>query len=237
MPPSPDVLPGALRALRHGLVVSCQAPIDSPLHDPSVIAALAQASLRWGAAGVRLDTPEHIRAVRERVSAPIIGQWKEKVPGFEVYITPQFRHAEAVAAAGADIIAIDGTQRERPGGRTVSSLIEQIHQRLGKPVMADVDTLAAAIAAQIAGADCVGTTLHGRTAQTSTEASPALDLIARMAERLGIPAICEGGLDTPELAREALSRGAYAVVVGRAITGIDMRLKQYRAAIAALHPG
>ena len=92
-----------------GLIVSCQAPITSPLHNPTIIAAMAQASANNGAKAVRIDTPNHIKAVKEKVPVPIIGLWKQIVAESDVYITPQFHHALAVAEAGADIIAIDAT--------------------------------------------------------------------------------------------------------------------------------
>ena len=80
-----------INALHHGLIVSCQAPPDSPLHNPLVIAAMAQAAMNQGAVGVRIDTPAHIKAVRQHSpTAPIIGLWKQQLPGSEVYITPQF---------------------------------------------------------------------------------------------------------------------------------------------------
>ncbi|MBW4576050.1 MAG: N-acetylmannosamine-6-phosphate 2-epimerase [Aphanothece sp. CMT-3BRIN-NPC111] len=215
--------------LRHSLIVSCQAPTDSPLHEPMVIAAMAQAAIRGGAAGVRIDTPAHVDAVRQRVSVPIIGLWKQVLPGYEVYITPQFEHAAAIANAGADIIAIDATLRERPGGETVAGLIAQIHDRLGKPVMADIDTIDAAIRAAAAGADIVGTTLYGYTAETKHLSPPGFELLTQMVDQLGVPVICEGGIASPAMAQDALKLGAYAVVVGTAITGIDYQVKAYQA--------
>lgn len=208
--------------------MSCQAPVDSPLHEPMVIAAIAQAAVNQGAVGVRIDTPAHVGAVRQRTSAPIIGLWKQQIPGFEVYITPQFHHAAAIAEAGADIIAIDATLRDRPEGETVTSLIKRIHEELGKPVMADVDTLEAAIAAATAGADVIGTTLYGYTAQTRHLTPPGFDLLRQMVEQIATPSICEGGITSPQMAQQALKVGAYAVVVGTAITGIDHQVKTYR---------
>lgn len=220
-----------IQALRHGLVISCQAPADSPLHAPEVIAAIAQAAVNQGAVGVRIDTPAHIQAVRTRLTVPIIGLWKQQVSGFEVYITPQFEQAEAIALAGADIIAIDATLRPRPNGETVSTLIAQIHDRLGKPVMADVDTLAAAIAAAEAGADLVGTTLYGYTHATQQLIPPGFELLMQMVKHLAVPAICEGGIASPQMARQAIDLGSYAVVVGTAITGIDAQVKSYQSAL------
>lgn len=222
-----------VQTLRQGLIVSCQAPVDSPLHSPLVIAAMAQASVNQGAVGVRLDTPAHIQAVRRQCpTTPIIGLWKQQLPESEVYITPQFHHASAVAAAGADIIAIDATLRQRPRGETVETLIAQTHVELGKLVMADIDTTENAIAAQKAGADFVGTTLYGYTTQTKHLSPPGLNLLTQLVEQLDVPVICEGGIASPQMAKEALQLGAYAVVVGTAITGIDLQVKAYQQAIS-----
>jgi N-acylglucosamine-6-phosphate 2-epimerase len=184
-----------------------------------------------GAVGVRIDTPYHVSAVRERVKVPIIGLWKQQISGCEVYITPQYEQAEAIAGAGADIIAIDATLRQRPHGETVAGLIKRIHAELGKLVMADVDTIENAIAAADAGADIVGTTLYGYTKETKHLSPPGFELLTQMVQKLDIPVICEGGISSPKMAREALNLGAYAVVVGGAITGIDYLVKAYREGI------
>jgi N-acylglucosamine-6-phosphate 2-epimerase len=221
-----------IQTLQHGLVVSCQAPVDSPLHEPVVIAAMAQAAVNQGAVGVRIDSPTHVEAVRSRIEAPIIGLWKQQIPDYEVYITPQFQHAAKIAQAGADIIAIDATQRPRPNNETVANLIARIHTELKKPVMADIDTLAAAIAAAEAGADLIGTTLYGYTAETRRCTLPGFDLLSQIVKQLhSVPAICEGGIASPQMARRALALGAYAIVVGTAITGIDLQVKAYQTAL------
>jgi len=219
-----------IQALNQGLVVSCQAPVDSPLHEPMVIAAMALAAVNNGAVAVRIDTPVHIKAVRARVKVPIIGLWKQVIADSEVYITPQFHHAAAVAEAGADIIAIDATMRNRPGDETVVDIIANIHQQLGKLVMADVDTIEAAKSAVAAGADIVGTTLFGYTAETRHLSPPGWELLKQMVEQLDIYVICEGGIASPQMARQAFDLGANAVVVGTAITGIDLQVKAYVAA-------
>ncbi|WP_239651434.1 N-acetylmannosamine-6-phosphate 2-epimerase [Neosynechococcus sphagnicola] len=210
-------------------------PVKRPLTPrctpPPIIAAIAQAAVNQGAVGVRIDTPAHISRVRQQVSVPIIGLWKQQIPGSEVYITPQFHHAQAIAEAGADLIAIDATLRSRPQGETVESLIRRIHQELGKPVMADIDTLEAAIAAETAGADLIGTTLYGYTAATRHLTPPGFELLSDWVQQGHIPVICEGGIQTPAMARQALELGAYAVVVGTAITGIDALVNAYCAAL------
>ncbi|MEA5577323.1 N-acetylmannosamine-6-phosphate 2-epimerase [Anabaena sp. UHCC 0451] len=223
--------------LQKGLIVSCQAPIDSPLHEPLVIAAMAKAAVNNGAVAVRIDTPNHIKAVREKVQVPIIGLWKQVIAGSDVYITPQFHHAVAVAEAGADIIAIDATTRNRPGDEKLVEIITRIHQELGKPVMADVDTLTAAKLAVDAGADIVGTTLFGYTVETKSFAPPAWELLTQIVEKLDTFVICEGGISSPEQAKRALDLGADAVVVGTAITGIDLLVKAYIAGVRSQESG
>ena len=202
------------------------------MHQPEVIAAMAEAAVNQGAIAIRLDTPAHVKAVRQKISAPIIGLWKQQIPGFEVYITPQFDHAAAIAQAGADIIAIDATVRSRPNQETVATLIERIHIELGKLVMADVDTLAAAIVAANAGADLIGTTLYGYTAETQHLKPPGFDLLAELIKKLPAPIICEGSIASTQMAKQALDMGAYAVVVGTAITGIDLQVKAYAIALS-----
>lgn len=222
-----------IQTLRNGLIVSCQAPTDSPLHNPLIIAAIAQAAVNQGAVAVRIDTPAHIEAFRrQNATTLIIGLWKQQLLDSEVYITPQFEHAAQVAAAGADIIALDATQRQRPQGEKLEEIIAQIHSQ-GKLVMADVDTIENAIAAKQAGADLIGTTLYGYTPQTKHLSPPGFELITELV-KLKIPAICEGGIASPQMAQKALQLGAYAVVVGTAITGIDLQVKAYQQALAGV---
>ena len=96
--------------LGNGLIVSVQAPEGSPMRHPDVIAAMAEASLRNGALGVRLESPEHIAAVRERCpEALIIGLWKRSWPESSVYITPRWHEVKAVWGAGADVVALDAS--------------------------------------------------------------------------------------------------------------------------------
>ena len=218
-----------LKTLEYGLIVSCQAPPESPLHHPAVIAAIAESAIAQNAVAVRINTPEHVAAVRQRISAPILGLWKQSVSGSEVYITPRFEDAAAIARSGADLIAIDATLRDRP--EALPTLIKRIHQELKKPVVADVDSLEAAIAAAQAGADLIATTLHGYTQKTRYLSPPAFSLVSQIAEKLDTPVLCEGGIMTPDMARQALDLGAYAIVVGTAITGIEAQVQAFDQAL------
>jgi N-acylglucosamine-6-phosphate 2-epimerase len=221
-----------LEQLKYSLIVSCQAPSNSPLFDPVTIAKIAQACVNQGIAGVRIDTPAHVEEVRKTLpNIPVIGLWKRQYEDTEVYITPCFEDAQAIAEVGADIIAIDATLRPRHRGEKVRDIITQIHRETGKLVMADIDTLESAIAAFEAGADIIGTTLYGYTQETKHLQPPAFELLAEMVKRFRIPIICEGGISTPAEAKKALDLGAYAVVVGTAITGIDLKAKAFQAVI------
>ncbi|MEB3165510.1 MAG: N-acetylmannosamine-6-phosphate 2-epimerase [Cyanobacteriota bacterium] len=225
--PSPASLAG-------GLIVSVQAPEGSPLREPSVIAAMAEASLGRGAIGVRLESPEHIGAVRRRCpDALIVGLWKRTLPGSSVYITPTWREIRAVWAAGADLVAIDATDRPRPGGETLAELASRCRSELGAPWMADVDSLENGLRAAELGCAWVGTTLYGYTEATRDRRPPAWDLLEPLRRRLpgSVPLICEGGIASPVEAARALAAGADAVVVGTAITGVDLQVSAYRRAM------
>jgi len=213
-----------------GLIVSVQAPEGSPLRAPGVIGAMAEAALRNGASGVRLESPEHIGAVRRRCpDALIIGLWKRTLPGSSVYITPGWEHISAVWAAGASVIALDATDRYRPAGEDLSALVQRARSELGAPMMADIDSVANGLRAAELGCDWVGTTLYGYTEDTAAHRPPGWDLLPALRRELpaGASLICEGGIASAEQARRALELGADAVVVGTAITGIDLQVAAY----------
>jgi N-acylglucosamine-6-phosphate 2-epimerase len=220
--------------LRGGLIVSVQAPEGSPLRRPEVIAAMAEASLQRGAIGVRLESPEHIGAVRRRCpGALIVGLWKRSFPDSPVYITPGWEELRMVWAAGADVVALDATGRPRPGGQRLEDLIGRARSELGVPLMADIDTVAAGLHAADLGCSWIGTTLHGYTEATAAQRPPAWDLLEPLRSRLpvGVSLICEGGISSGTEARRALDLGADAVVVGTAITGVDLQVAAYRKAM------
>lgn len=224
-------------AIHGGLIVSCQAPVNSPLSKPEIIAALAQVAEQNGAVGVRIDSPAHIRAVKKLVKAPVLGIYKIVSEHSEVYITPTFAAAEQVAAAGADVIAVDATLRRRPDGASLSELVRRIGDELKLPVMADVATLDEGLnAAETIGADFVGTTLSGYTNQTKHIVEPDFELVERLAGKTDLPIICEGRLRCPEDVRRAFECGAFAVVVGGAITGIDNLVREFASATPVAHP-
>ncbi|TAM91337.1 putative N-acetylmannosamine-6-phosphate 2-epimerase [bacterium] len=214
-----------------GLVVSVQAEEGSPLDDPAVLAAMARAAERGGAVALRAQGVANIRAIRARCGLPIVGLIKRRVPGSDVYITPAYEDARAVAQAGADVVALEATARARPGGVALAEIIAAVHRELLRPVMADCATFEDALAAQAAGADLLATTLCGYTGETRGVPLPALDLVARIAAAVRRPTICEGGIQHPSQVAAALARGAYACVVGTAITNVDALTRAFGAAV------
>jgi putative N-acetylmannosamine-6-phosphate epimerase len=222
------------RALRRGLIVSCQAGEDSPMHGPVFMAAMARAAMLGGAMGIRANGPDDISAIRACVDLPIIGILKRRDPRFPVYITPDFPSARNAAAAGADVIAIDATPRVRDGADDLAALIRRIHAELSRPVMADVSNAAEGAAAAALGADYVASTLSGYTGDFPPGDTPDLDLISALVARCsGIPVIAEGRYATPEQVAEAFSRGAQAVVIGTAITNPTAITRRFVAATPA----
>lgn len=84
--------------------------------------------------------------------------------------------------------------------------------------MADISTFAEGLAAQEAEADLVSTTLSGYTDYSPTQDTPDFKLLERLVADLKVPVIAEGRIATPKQALEALKLGAFAIVVGSAIT-------------------
>jgi N-acylglucosamine-6-phosphate 2-epimerase len=201
--------------IQDSLIVSCQAEGGSPFNDPLFIRAFAKAAKLGGAAGLRLQGVDNIEAVRAEQDLPIIGLIKRHQEDFgDIYITPELLDVTNVINAGADIVAFDATLRKRPV--PVADLIHTIHGR-GKLAMADISTAVEAVTALESGADYVSTTLSGYTSYSPQQERPDLELISDLAE-CGIHPVAEGRIRTPEEARQALERGALAVVVGSAIT-------------------
>lgn len=209
-----------LERIKNGLVVSCQAREGNPLRGPQFMLAMAQAAALGGAVGIRAEGEEDIRTIKEQVPLPLIGLIKRNYPDSPVYITPTAREVKQVLNAGADIVAIDATDQVRPGQRkpaSVRELVDIVH-RAGKLAMADISTRDEALRAETMGFDLVGTTLSGYTPYSPKLIGPDLPLVQSITTSCRIPVIAEGRYWTPEEVKQALELGAWAVVVGTAIT-------------------
>ena len=205
--------------LRGGLIVSCQAYIGEPLRHPETMAQMARAAELGGAAAIRCQGLSDIAAIKGRVEIPVIGLWKEGHDG--VYITPTLRHAIACVNAGADVVALDATDRPRPDGRTFEQTVAELREVCATLVMADCATIEDIRRGVAAGCGLVSTTLsHGSNAiDCGLADGPDLPLLRQAVEEFpGMPVICEGRVHTPADAAAALDAGAWAVVAGTAIT-------------------
>ncbi len=208
-----------VRDLKGGLIVSCQAYTGEPLRHPETMAQMARAAELGGAAAIRCQGLSDIAAIKGRVEVPVIGLWKEGHEG--VYITPTLRHARACVMAGADIVAIDATDRPRPDGSTFEQIVAGLRADGDTLVMADCATFEDIERGVAAGCDLVSTTLsHGTAAIDCTMADgPDLALVRRAVKAFpDLPVVCEGRVHTPADAKAAIDAGAWAVVVGTAIT-------------------
>ncbi|MFF0860368.1 hypothetical protein ACFYUV_01335 [Nonomuraea sp. NPDC003560] len=160
-------------AIEGGLVVSCQAPEGHPLRDPRTIALLARCAELGGAAGLRVNGPEDVRAVKAVTGLPLIGLAKVPRPHARPLITPTFALCEALVRAGADVVALEVTAEAEPEAGDLPSLVERVWKELGVPVMADVSTAEEGLLAWSRGAALISTTLSGYTPYTAP--APTLD--------------------------------------------------------------
>ncbi len=197
------------------LIVSAQAYPGEPMLDPRTLSQVAESAVRGGAAGIRLQGLDSIQAAA-LLPVPIVGLWKDGDD--DVFITPTLAHALAVAEAGADIVALDGTRRPRPDARTLAETIAALKKACTVLVMADCGSIDDALAAEAAGADILGTTLSGYTGERPQTRGPDLTLIEQIASRCTVPVIAEGRIHSPADAAAARQAGAFAVCVGTAIT-------------------
>ena len=203
--------------LPSGLIVSCQARADNPLHGPQFMGAMALAARDGGAVGLRANGPDDIAAVMA-AGLPVIGIHKVFSDDYPVYITPDFAAAEAIVKAGAQIVALDCTERPR-NGEHPRVLVRRIKEELGAEVFADISTVDEGLAAADWGATYVASTLSGYTEATQPKPeAPDLKLLETLARRLSLPVVAEGRYNTPALVRQGFDAGAHAVVVGTMIT-------------------
>ncbi|MBC7474446.1 MAG: N-acetylmannosamine-6-phosphate 2-epimerase [Candidatus Sericytochromatia bacterium] len=216
-----------LSFLKGKLIVSCQANEEEPLYSPEALLSMAKAALEGGAIALRANGALPVRQMKHFFDVPIIGLCKKIYPDSDVYITPTVKEVHTMAISGADIIAIDATNRKRPNGEKIEDLLEIIHHRYGLLAMADISNFDEGVKAQELGFDCVGTTLSGYTAYSPQSDEPDFLLLEKLTSKLKIPVIMEGKLWTPEQMKHAFDLNAYAVVIGSAITRPQLITKRF----------
>ena len=208
-----------IEKIKGGLIVSCQALPDEPLHSSFIMGRMAYAAYLGGAIGIRANSVEDIREIKKNVDLPIIGIIKKDYPDCRTRITPTMAEVDALVAEGVEIIAMDATLRTRPDGRTIAELFPEIRAKYPDQLfMADLATYSEACLAEKLGFDFIGTTLNGYTDETRGTPPPSFDLMRQLAETLHTPIIAEGGIFSPAELRTAMDQGVLACVVGSAIT-------------------
>ena len=208
-----------LETLRGGLIVSCQSEGDDPFNaNPEYMGLFAKAAEMGGAVGIRTQGIEKLKAIKRATILPVIGLLKDKFPDGTVRITGSYREVEQLIAAGSDIIAIDGTFREREGLEG-PQFIAAVKEKYGCIVLADIATFDEAKACEENGADAISTTLNGYTPDTiSNVKGPNLYLLEQILEKVKIPVFAEGRYNVPQDAQKAMEMGAFGVISGTALT-------------------
>lgn len=203
--------------VKGGLIVSCQALPDEPLHSSFIMGRMALAAKEGGAVAIRAQSSVDIKEIQKVTGLPVIGLIKKNYDDSEIYITPTMAEVEDLLTTDCEMIALDMTNRPRPAGEKINKLVERIHSA-GRLVLADISTYEEGMSAADIGADAISTTLSGYTSYSPQLEGPDVDLVARLAKDLTVPVFAEGRINTPADIGKVMEAGAYAPIVGSAIT-------------------
>ncbi len=223
-----------IMTLKNGLIVSCQALPDEPLHSSFIMGRMALAAKQGGAVGIRANTAQDITEIRNNVSLPIIAIIKRDYPNSDVFITPTMREVDELMTVKPEIIAIDARDATRPDQITLQAFVQNIRQKYPEVLlMADCATLDEMRIADDLAFDFIGTTLVGYTSASRGQKieSDDFQLIRQAVAELKRPIIAEGNINTPEKVKRVLELGVFSVVVGSAITRPKWITEQFVQAI------
>lgn len=219
-----------IAGMKGKLMVSCQALEDEPLHSSFIMARMAKAAQEGGACGIRANSVEDIMEIKKNVDLPLIGIIKRVYGKCDVYITPTMKEVDELMEVNPDIIAVDATNRLRPGNITLDDFYEQIRNKYkNQPLLADCSTVEEAIHADRLGFDFIGSTLVGYTQKSKDTCIEENDfeILKNMIAGVKGKVIAEGNIDTPEKAKRVIEIGCYCVVVGSAITRPQLITRKY----------
>lgn len=216
-----------LKTIKGGIIVSCQALEDEPLHSSYIMMRMAKAALEGGAIGIRANSLEDCSEIKNNVNLPMIAIYKRVYGTSSVYITPTINEVKELLPINPEIIAVDATRRERPDGKSLEEFFKEIREVYDGLLLADISDLEEGIRAEKIGFDMVSTTLSGYTEYTLDKPKPDIELIKNLREAIRIPIIAEGNISIPENAVECLEAGAWSVVVGAAITRPQLITKKF----------
>ena len=206
--------------LPQGLIVSCQALPDEPLHSSFIMSKMALAAYQGGAVGIRANTKEDIQAIQQEVDLPIIGIVKRDYESSKVFITATSQEVDELIESGCEVIALDATTQTRPK-ESLSELVAYIREHAPNvEIMADISTLEEAKQADELGFDYIGTTLRGYTDYTKGHIlyEDNFQFLKDVLEAVDAKVIAEGNVITPEMFETVSNLGVHCTVVGGAIT-------------------
>lgn len=220
-----------IKRLEHKVIVSCQAMPSEPLYLEKCMVAMMKSVVKGGAGGLRVAGVRDVKNAKHLFDIPVIGITKPDIIPSNwqeiVYITPTLKDVIELVQAGADIIAFDGTMRERPNGEKLEDLIKYI--KINKRIsMADVSTLDEGLNAEKLGANILSTTLSGYTQFSQNRGSgPDFELLKQLVDNVNVPVVLEGRIWEPEEVDKAFEIGAHCVVIGSAITRPQLITKRF----------
>jgi len=190
---------------------------------------LAKGAIWGGAVGLRINEPENIKAVRAVTDLPIIGLWKIHRKDTDVFMTPNMEAVKQVIEAGADIVAIDGTDRMIDGKPAYEIILEIKKLYPNILIFADVRDDDDAVKALEKGADIVAPTFYRFSKNAKSSDIPDWEMFSRMCDRCKDKGavFMEGKLWTPDDCIRALHYGAHAVVVGTVLTRTHITTQRF----------
>ena len=209
-----------MKEMNRGLIVSCQALENEPLHSSYIMSRMAVAAKEGGANGIRANSIEDIMAIKKEVDLPVIGIIKINYDNIKPYITPTMKEVDLLVNSGVDVIAVDATMNQD------EEFLKEIFKKYpNQSFMADISTVEEGLRADKLGFKYIGTTLVGYTEHS--KGMNNFEVLEALIKECKADIIAEGNFDTPEKARLALEKGAYDVVVGSAITRQQLITKKF----------
>ncbi|WP_436948098.1 N-acetylmannosamine-6-phosphate 2-epimerase [Staphylococcus xylosus] len=206
--------------LPQGLIVSCQALPDEPLHSSFIMSKMALAAYEGGAVGIRANSKEDIIAIKQEINIPVIGIVKRDYDYSDVFITATSKEIDELIESQCEVIALDATKQTRPK-ESLQSLVYYVREKAPHiEIMADISTLDEAINADKLGFDYIGTTLHGYTSYTKGHIlyENNFQFLKDVLAHVDAKVIAEGNVVTPEMFKTVTDLGVHCTVVGGAIT-------------------
>ncbi|MBO6088036.1 putative N-acetylmannosamine-6-phosphate 2-epimerase, partial [bacterium] len=183
-----------INRLKGKVVVSCQAMPSEPLYQEQCMIAMMKSVIKGGAGGLRVAGARDVKNAKKLFEVPVIGLTKPEIipPNWQeiVYITPTINDVIELIQAGADIVAFDGTMRQREGGCTLKEIIKYI--KINKRIsMADISTAEEGLNAAKLGANILSTTLSGYTKESAgvSQSEPDFKLLEVLVKETDKPVV------------------------------------------------